>query len=54
MARTGPPLQEEFQALLAAGANPRAALKSGRSLLHLAAGDAHEDLVALLLSTQVS
>ena len=46
-------LTEKFRALLAAGSDPRAALDSGDTLLHLAAGSAHVHLVTLLLSSQV-
>ena len=53
VAKASPSLGKDFRALLAAGADPRAAPKSAGTLLHLAAGWAHEQLVKLLLSTQV-
>lgn len=52
--RPYPSLEEEFRALLAAGADPCAALDSaGNTLLHPAVLNALEELVTLLLSTQV-
>ena len=51
-------LRKEFNNLLAAGADPRTTLKastlrSGSTLLHQAVHSEHEQIVALLLSSQV-
>ena len=52
-ARRKDTIEERFRALLAGGADPCVALDCGGTLLHLAASNRCEELVTLLLSSQV-